>query len=148
MHLVWQYIFLTHLPERKSMQRVRRMAIVGLAALILTVWSVPSHAEEAGFGTIFSNALYGGLSGALVGAAVMAFTKKPGDHLDYIGYGAAGGVLAGTAYGLVKTAKALAELDNGTVKLAMPTIVPDYIPAGAKGEGGMMITAELLRGKF
>lgn len=130
------------------MQRVRRMAVAGLTALILTVWCAPSHAEDEGFGTIFKNALYGGLSGALVGTAIMAFTHKPGDHLDYIAYGAAGGVLAGAVYGSARAAQALAEVENGTVKLAMPTIMPDLIPAGAKGEGGMMIMAELLRGKF
>lgn len=129
--------------------KVVRLAIVCAVAVgILVGASVPCHAEEAGFETIFRNALYGGLAGALVGGAVLAFTHKPGDHLDYLGYGAAGGVLAGAAYGTLKVGKALAEVENGKVRLAMPTIMPDFIPAGARGEGAVMLSAQVLRGKF
>ena len=129
------------------MKTAQRGILVGIVFLLLTLWCVPCKADDT-FEGIFRNAIYGGLVGGLVGAALLAFTDKPGDHLDYIGYGAAGGVLAGAAYGTVKTTQALAEVENGKVKLALPTIVPDYIPAGAKGEREVILTAEVLRGKF
>ncbi|AJE04857.1 hypothetical protein GPICK_07825 [Geobacter pickeringii] len=120
-----------------------------MIAVMLAVTAVPSHAEEGGFEGIFRNALYGGLAGALVGGALLAFTHRPADHLDYLGYGAAGGILAGAAYGTVRAATALAEVENGSVKIAMPTIVPDYVPArGSRTEGGVIISAQVLRGKF
>ncbi len=129
------------------MNTAQRAILVGTMFLLLVVWCTPSKADDT-FEGIFRNAVYGGLVGGLVGAAFLVFTDKPGDHLDYIGYGAAGGVLAGTAYGTVKTTRALAEMENGKVKLAVPTIVPDYVPVGTKGEREVVLTAEVLRGRF
>jgi len=129
------------------MKTSQRSLLVGVIILLLTVWCTPCKADDA-FEGIFRNAVYGGLVGGLVGAALLVFTHKPGDHLDYIGFGAAGGVLAGVAYGAVKTTRALAEVENGKVKLAVPTIIPDYVPARTRGEGGVILTAEVLRGRF
>lgn len=126
----------------------KRIGWFGVVAALVIGLSSPCLADDSGFESIFRNAFYGGLAGGLVGAAVLAFTHKPADHLDYIGYGAAGGVLAGATYGVVKSARALAEVENGKVKLAVPTVVPDYVPAGARGPGSVIISAELLRGKF
>ncbi|BDV43166.1 hypothetical protein GURASL_20890 [Geotalea uraniireducens] len=127
---------------------VKRIGWYGVVAAWLIGLSSPCFADDSGFESIFRNALYGGMAGGLVGAAVLAFTHKPANHLDYIGYGAAGGVLAGAAYGVVKSAHALAEVENGKVRLAVPTVVPDYVPAGAHGPGAVVVSAELLRGKF
>ncbi|RNC70372.1 MAG: hypothetical protein ED859_06040 [Desulfuromonadales bacterium] len=129
--------------------RLSRQFIFALFVVLpLSLFAAPCRAEDDGAVTIFRNSFYGGLAGGLVGAALLAFTEKPGNHLDYIGYGAAAGVIAGAAYGVVKSTRALAEVENGKVKLAMPTILPDYIPAGARGEGGVVLMAEVLRGKF
>ncbi len=130
------------------MSQLRRLAIMLLAASLFSVWSYPACAAENAFKEIFTDGLYGGLAGALVGGALLAFTHKPGDHLDYVYYGAAGGVLAGSAYGLVKSAKSLAEVENGSVKFAMPTIMPDIQEASVRGGQTLTFKAELLRGKF
>jgi len=124
--------------------RMRKLTIT-ITAVLLTVWSVPCHAVESTFKGIFTDSLYGGLTGTLVGAAVMAFAKKPVDHLDSIGYGAAVGILAGAAFGV---GKALVEIDNGKVKISMPTVIPDIQETNNKGKMPILITAELLRGRF
>jgi len=124
------------------------MISVVMAAMLLAAWAAPCQAAESAFKEIFQDAMYGGLTGALVGAAVMAFTHKPGDHLDYIGYGGAIGVLAGAAIGTAKTAKSLAELDNGKVKFAIPTILPDIRETNSKGQSALFFKAELFRGRF
>jgi hypothetical protein len=126
------------------MHSFKRSAAVAVALIFL---ATPCLAEENAFRTFFQDAFYGGLTGGLVGAAVMAFTKKPGTHLDYIGYGAAGGVLVGAAYGAVVTTRSLAELENGKVKFAVPTIVPGIRDA-ARGQTSYIATAELIRGRF
>ncbi len=127
---------------------VKRTLSMFLSAMLITSWAVPSFAGDAPVKEVFQDAFYGGLTGALVGAAVMAFTHKPGDHLDYIGYGGAGGVLAGTAIGLITTAKSLAEVDHGKVRFAIPTIIPDIGDTNSKGQTPYVITAQILRGKF
>jgi hypothetical protein len=131
------------------MSLFKKTVIVALAVICLTGWSLPSFAsQDSPFEETFKDAFYGGLTGALVGAAALAFTKKPGDHLDYLYYGAAGGVLVGATYGLVKSSKALAELENGKVHFAMPTIMPEILEPGVKGPATLMISTELIRGKF
>jgi hypothetical protein len=130
------------------MNNVKRKMMMGLAAALFTMWSVPCHAAEGVFKEVFQDALYGGLTGALVGAAVLAFTHKPGEHLDYMGYGAAGGVLVGAAVGIMSTARSLAEVDHGKVRFAIPTIIPDFQEANSKGQTAYVVNAQLLRGNF
>ncbi len=119
-----------------------------MAALLLICWTAPCFAADDGIREVFQDALYGGLTGALVGAAVLAFTHKPGDHLDYLGVGAAVGVLGGTTYGVVKASRALVETNNGSVKFAIPTILPDVKEVNSKGTTSIGLVAEVFRGKF
>lgn len=120
-----------------------------LAAFLPISWAAPCIAAESAFREIFQDSLYGGLTGSLIGAAVMAFAKRPGNHLEYIGYGAAGGVLAGAAFGAARISKTLAEIDEkGKVKFAIPAVIPDFKDANSKGQSGYVINAGLLSGKF
>lgn len=130
------------------MNNLKRGFVMVVSALLIACWSSSCLAADNAFKDIFEDAFYGGLAGGLVGAAIMAFTKKPGDHLDMMGYGAAGGVLVGATYGLVKTTRSLVELDNGKVKLAMPTIMPDIQDTNSRGQTAVVVMAELIRGKF
>jgi len=116
--------------------------------VLLLFTATPCLAAENTFKSLFEDCLYGGLTGTLVGAAVMVFTKKPANHLDYMGYGAAGGVLVGAAYGVVTTARSLATVENGSVKFAFPTIVPEIGDTNSKGQTPIIATAEIIRGKF
>ncbi|GFO66605.1 hypothetical protein GMLC_01840 [Geomonas limicola] len=117
-------------------------------ALTLVFLATPCLAADTSLKSFFEDCLYGGLSGGLVGAAVMAFTKKPSKHFDYIGYGAAAGVLAGATYGTIMATRSLAEYDHGTVHFSMPTIRPEIREANSKGQTSIVATAELIRGRF
>jgi hypothetical protein len=130
------------------MKKYKRMATRLLSLLILIIWTAPCSAAESAFKEVFQDALYGGVAGTLVGAAVMAFTKRTGEHLDYMGYGAAGGALVGAAVGLTLINRSLAVLDKGKVKFAIPVVIPDFKDANAKGAGEIVLNTELLSGKF
>jgi hypothetical protein len=130
------------------MKKYKRMATKLLSLLILIIWTAPCSAAESAFKEVFQDALYGGVAGTLVGAAVMAFTKRTGEHLDYMGYGAAGGALVGAAVGLTLINRSLAELDKGKVKFAIPVVIPEFKDANAKGAGEIVLNTELLCGKF
>ncbi|MBI5561076.1 MAG: hypothetical protein HY883_07375 [Deltaproteobacteria bacterium] len=72
-----------------------------IAAVILALFLLSpaySYAGDVMEGTLHDS-LYGGIIGALAGAAIMAVSSNPGDHVEYIPIGGAIGVLAGTAYG-------------------------------------------------
>jgi len=87
-------------------------------------------AAENSFETVFKNGIYGGLAGALVGGAALAFKDHPGDHLNYLSYGAAIGVFIGVAYGLVTINHSLAELDDQRLVFQLPTPMVTSTPRG------------------
>lgn len=122
------------------------VAVMTLAALLST--STSAFAAEDTIREVFTDAFYGAGIGALVGGALMVFTDKPSDHYRHIAYGAAAGVLAGTAYGLAKSARAFAEVENGKVRVAFPTIVPALIQSPSTGHTVVAWKADLIRGTF
>lgn len=128
------------------MKRIQRMVAFLLAATLLTAWTIPASAQENPLKVIVEDAFYGGAIGTLVGAALLAFPKHPGDHLDYIGYGAATGVIAGTLFGAVSVSRSFAAVDRGKVRFAMPTVMPELQENG-RGTS-LAFKADLLRGSF
>jgi len=92
----------------------------------------------------FQDSLYGVLIGGLIGGATVAFTKKPADHLINIGIGAGVGAIGGAAFGLTKALKTLVEIENGTTKFAMPTIVPEFVDSPA-ASNKLAFTVGLIR---
>ncbi len=130
------------------MKIIGRMSLLSMTFFLIVNWSSPVFAGEINFKETVKDSLYGSLAGGLVGAAVLAFTKRPGDHLNYMGFGAAGGAVAGATISMFSAPKALAELDNGEVKLAVPTVMPDIRDTNSKGQTPIVITAELFRGQF
>lgn len=123
--------------------------IIALMTLVsLLCASTSAFAEENAFRDTFQSAFYGGAVGALVGAALLVFTNKPADHLDYMGFGAAAGVLAGTAYGVAKSTRSLASIENGAVKIALPTIIPDVSESPLTKQMVVSWRADILRGTF
>jgi len=129
------------------MKRFNRLIALMTLVSVFTI-ATSAWAEENAFQTTFESAFYGGAVGALVGAALMVFTQKPADHLDYMGYGAAVGVLAGTAYGVAKASRPLASIENGNLKIAMPTIIPELVESPATRQTSVTWRADILRGTF
>lgn len=128
---------------------IKRMAKLLLTVtLISSLAAAPCSAAESAFQEAFSNAFYGGLLGGLAGTALLVFANKPADHVNYIYYGAAGGVLVGAAFGLAKSSKSLVSIENGNVKVAMPTIKPELQRTDAKGPVGLLVKADLLSASF
>jgi hypothetical protein len=109
------------------------------------ILQIPCQAAETAFKEILHDSVYGGLAGTVIGAAVLAFTKKPGDHLEYMAYGAAAGALGGAAYGYFAS-RALMEVDKGKVKFAIPMVIPDF--RGPSRKSNLVLTTEIIKGNF
>jgi len=123
------------------------IAVITLVSLLTTVSSATAGDET--IREVFTDAFYGAAVGALIGGALAAFTKRPSDHLgNNLIYGAAAGVLAGTAYGLAKSARAFAEVENGRIKLSLPIIVPELDVPQSTGRTAVTWKTELIRGTF
>ena len=100
---------------------MRKISVIIVLICLIILISMPVKAAEREIKATFHDAFYGGLTGALVGAALLIFTDKPEDHLNYIAYGFGVGIIGGAAYGVIRSTRAMAEIDNGKVVLHIPT---------------------------
>lgn len=129
------------------MKKLKKLvAVLTLVSLLSTTTS--AFAADDTIREVFTDAFYGAAIGGLIGGALMVFKTKPFDHLNYIAYGAASGVLVGTAYGLAKSARAFAEVENGRIKMAFPTIMPELVVSPGSNKTTVAWKADLIRGTF
>lgn len=129
------------------MKQLRKIiTVLTLVSLLSTASS--AFAADDTIREVFTDAFYGAAIGGLVGGAIMVFEKKPFDHINYVAYGAATGVLIGTGYGLLKSARAFAEVENGKVKVAFPTITPELVVSPSSRQTAVAWKADLIRGSF
>jgi hypothetical protein len=130
------------------MLTMKRTLVAALTLLLTITGTAPLLAAESSMKVVFEDSLYGGLAGALLGAATLAFTNNKSAHLENIGYGAAAGVIGGAGVGLVTTInRAMVEYDNGRMKLSVPIVLPD-IQEKNPGQYVLAVKANLLRGTF
>jgi len=100
---------------------MKQFFIFTLVLTFLFVSLGESHAaDDKTLENIFKNAYYGAAIGGLLGTAVLIFSDRPADHFDYIAYGLAGGVIAGTFYGMANAPRGLTDIENGRIKMDVP----------------------------
>ncbi|MEK6791376.1 MAG: hypothetical protein AABY45_06725 [Deltaproteobacteria bacterium] len=107
------------------MKTARTLTIACMVAVFLLFTTAGrGMAADSTMKTTVNDALYGGLLGALIGAAVLLLTDKPEDHLNYIPTGAALGVLSGAVYGLATSGvvQSVGEIEGSKFTLNVPTI--------------------------
>ena len=129
------------------MKRLRKIVALFTLFSLLTATSSAFAADDT-IREVFTDAFYGAAIGGLLGGALMVFKNKPADHFNYIAYGAASGVIVGTAYGLAKSARAFAEVENGRVRIALPTVIPELVVSPSSGRTTIAWRADILRGTF
>lgn len=129
------------------MKSVVKYVAVTLVATLLVSIATPARAADSPLGDVFTDMAYGALIGAALGAATLAFTDKPSDHLDYLAVGAAIGAFAGTGYGLIRNSRSLVEIEHGKVRFAVPTIIP-AVKETVSGKAAVVLNAGLIRGTF
>ena len=100
--------------------------------LIVMIFSISikeaQGAEDKTLENVFKNAYYGAAIGGLLGAAIMIFSDRPADHFNYIAYGLAGGVVAGTFYSMANPVRSLTDIEHGNLKLDLPQPEIRYTP--------------------
>jgi len=83
-----------------------------------------AHSQDS-LQDVVTDSLYGGLAGAIIGVATLAFVDEPGDHADNIKVGAGIGVILGSIYGTVKVSRSVAQWENGTMTAQFPAVQLD-----------------------
>jgi len=132
------------------MQKIKRISALALIFTLLTFSVV--RAEDVMQQTM-RDAIYGGVVGALVGAAVLLLTDNPDDHLGYIPTGAGVGVLAGVAYGVATSGimmitSSAAEVEDGKITFNMPTIKKEKVYDEIANRYEEIEQVDLIRVKF
>lgn len=125
---------------------MKKFIVFSLVAAIMVSSALSASAAESQMRTTFNDAFYGGLAGALVGGAILIFKEDPEDHLDYIGYGFGAGVLVGAAYGLVRSTKALAQIEDGRLAINLPT--PRTEVKSFDNRKALIVSADILKYSF
>ncbi|UCH44793.1 MAG: hypothetical protein JSV11_10920 [Nitrospiraceae bacterium] len=108
-------------------------------ALSLFLFQGTALAVETQGEVIFRDALYGAAIGAILGSAL--YLADDEDFSEKLAIGVVVGTIGGVAYGFYET-RAFVELENDTVKLAMPT------PMIKKKRNGFLYYASLLKTRF
>ncbi len=103
--------------------------------LLMVLLTGTAFAQDPAIVDIFQNGVYGGLAGALVGAAALAFTEEPEDHLNYIAIGAGVGVIVGTAYGVYTATRPLAMIEDSRIRWSLPTPQAVALRSGPDDQG-------------
>lgn len=130
------------------MKKLKKLAALLIMVSLLSTTSM-ACAEDNPLIEVFTDAFYGAAVGGLVGGAILVLSKKDiHNHLNYVAYGAASGVLVGTAYGLAKSVRAFAEVENGNIKFALPTLTPELLVSPSSGQTTVAWKADLIRGTF
>lgn len=125
-----------------------------LLALFVGVVAQPAvaSAEDIALRKILRNAAYGGMLGALVGGAFLAFVDDPGDRLEFVTTGAAAGVLVGVGWGIYdsSTANPYVLLEDGRLHASLPPpAVAVRAPSAAdRGRREAVLTARLVGVRF
>jgi uncharacterized membrane protein YebE (DUF533 family) len=109
---------------------------------------VPSKASAGDYevSNVMDDALYGAGVGALVGLGIMLVSNKPTDHWDYVTKGLGVGIIAGAAYGVYRSSRAFAQVEDGQINLGLPT--PQF--SLQETPSGLTLTAkaDLIAGQF
>ena len=123
---------------------MKKTAVILLCGVFIFASVGMCTAGETVGSIVLVDTLYGAATGTIIGAALMLFTSEPSDHWEYIGYGTATGAIAGMMFGVYE-ATAFVEMDDNTIKIAMPTVTTS---SNAIAGGGIQTTMDLLRVRF
>ncbi|UCD34576.1 MAG: hypothetical protein JSU90_09800 [Nitrospiraceae bacterium] len=113
--------------------------IVILALMLVLLFQGAASAFDSDGEIVFRDALYGAAIGALLGGAV--YLADQDDFGLKFGVGVALGTIGGLVYGVMET-RSLVELEQDTVRIAVPT------PVIEQASDGLRYSASILKTHF
>jgi hypothetical protein len=127
--------------------------VVMMSVLLLLSWNIPCSAGESADKEVEKdvekNVSQGGLKDKVMGAAVIAFTRKTGEQPDYLSLNKIDRIGTRTPFGFAfcKTNRPLCTIEKGRATFGIPFIIPDFRDKTVKGTA-LVISAEIIRGEF
>jgi len=117
-----------------------------LVAATLAFAPMQASAGDYEVANVMDDALYGAGVGAMVGLGIMLISKKPTSHWDYVTKGLGIGIIAGAAYGVYRSSKAFAQIEDGEIQLGFPS--PKFALQDTLLGQDIVVSADIIGGHF
>ena len=106
----------------------------------------PMQASAGEVANVMDDALYGAGVGGVVGIGLMLLSDKPTDNWNYLSRGIGLGIIAGATYGVFRSSRSFAVIEDGEIRLGIPTpgLAFQKTPEGLD----MVVTTDLVSGTF
>ncbi|MDX8388082.1 MAG: hypothetical protein R8M46_06065 [Ghiorsea sp.] len=117
-----------------------------VVAAMMALFPMQAAAADYEVANVMDDAIYGAGVGGMVGAGLMLLSDKPTDNWNYLTRGIGIGIIAGAAFGVFRTSKSLAQVEDGEIKLGMPT--PELAFQETALGLDLVVKTDLIRGSF
>jgi len=109
---------------------------------------VPAKASAGDYevANVMDDALYGAGVGGLVGLGLMLLSTSPTSNWNYLTQGVGVGIIAGAAYGVYRSSRAFAQVEDGQINLGMPT--PQFAVQDTPAGLVLVAKTDLIAGQF
>jgi hypothetical protein len=133
--------------KKRILSKIKVVVVISVPLLFSC--NIPCSAGENPDKEVEKNVSQGGLKDKVMGAAVIAFTRRTGDQPDYLSLNKIDGVGTRTPFGFAfcKTNRSLCTIEKGRATFGIPFIIPDFRDKTVKGTA-LVISAEIIRGEF
>lgn len=123
--------------------------VVMISVPLLFSWNIPCSAGDGAEKEVEKNLSLAGLKDKVMGAAVIAFTRRTDEQPDYLSLNKIDGGGARTTFGFAfcKNNRPLCTIEKGRATFGIPFIIPDFRDKTVKGTA-LVISAEIIRGEF
>jgi len=124
------------------------MKILKTVVVAATLMFAPIQASSADYEVqnVMDDALYGAGVGAMVGLGLLLLSDVPSDNFGYISRGAGIGIIAGAAYGVFRSSRSFAQVEDGEIYLGVPS--PEFALRETAAGLDLVMKTDLIRGKF
>ncbi len=121
---------------------------INAALLAMVLMFTPSQASAGDYdvANVLDDAVYGAGIGVMVGFGLMLISDAPTDNWDYISKGLGYGMIGGAIYGTFRSVQAFAEVEDGHIRLGIPS--PEFALQETTAGLDLVMKANLIHGNF
>ncbi|MDQ7001822.1 MAG: hypothetical protein Q9N02_03940 [Ghiorsea sp.] len=117
-----------------------------LVTAVLALTPVQASAGDYEVANVMDDALYGAGVGGLVGLGFMLLSTSPTNNWNFITQGVGVGIIAGAAFGIYRSSRAFAQLEDGQMNLGMPS--PQFSLQDSPAGLVLVAKTDLIAGQF
>ncbi len=125
---------------------MKGLKVVLLSAALIALPLQQAKAGDYEVANVMDDALYGAGVGGMVGLGLMLISNSPTSHWDYLTKGIGLGIIAGAGYGVYRSSRSFAYIEDGDIHLGVP--MPEVAWRDTNKGLDMMLQADVVAGQF